>query len=322
MAIEETIKQIVEKTGLKSEDVMHDYEEKLQEVKKMFPSAKEDSIKQKAEMKLLSFYRKILISNSYIWEGYVIQYDDANDRMANKRKTAEIKMRENRELAMKEGFCDSEGVILETNPKSKNFGKPLQPFIARNVMGICTTKGKEPKKFVMTFTAEQLAKIPVPPLHKPCKFKARLVMEDAEMYKLGSVTETKFEPATTQMPPIADIISKFYKKVSEITPELYGQEVVFEAIVDSLEIDRATSKVLRVSQENMGLNAVPITVFMPKQFNFNDVEGLGEQTKVLVWGRVNNPREDGTIAMNGTGLWVLPEWRVVKSPEVKAEEIW
>lgn len=317
----ELFEKIAEKAGITKEEVEQDYKKLLEEVKSLFPSLKQDDLEKRTKVRLMSFYRKRIQSGIYEWTGYVLGYDDVSDRLAKKKARAIEAFKNDKAKAISEGLTDESGIPIQNDSSRKTFGKPLGDFTVRNVYGIAYARGKAPKRFSMLENFNSLENIVAPPIHKVVKFQARLSQEENDTYMLGSVSGTKFEATEDKnIPDIKTVVEKFFKSanVPKLDP---NSDVMFPAIIDSLNIDNA--KVVKVSLEEADLDTPSITVFFPKQFDFSAIEGLGEQTKAYIWARVGEKflKEDGSITMNGYGIWVLPEWRASKAEGMTKEEV-
>jgi hypothetical protein len=319
----DTIESIAQRSGVDKEDVLKDYNMLVELVRNTTPTASEADIKTRAEIRLTSMYKKMIVTGALDWTGYIVRTDDASDRMDNKRKHAEQTWKTDKQRAIDEGLTDSSGVVLECKKENKSYGQPLRPFIAKTLHGVASAKGRPPKKFNLLFTSDDVSKIPCPPMHKTVKFKARLKEDTADEYILANVANTKFEDALDEKIPAFDsIVSKTYKPLKNLNTAVKHQDIILECIIDSLDIENSFNmKRMNVSLEKSGIDSPTILVYMPRTFRFGDVEGLGEQTKAILWGRFGGPKEDGTIVINGDGLWIYPDWRTVKPPEIKKEDV-
>lgn len=320
------VDNISKQTGIEKDVLEKEYNDLKASMKKSNPDISDINLKSSSERRFTALYRSLIKNGATEWLGYVVGYDDANDRMAYKHKKALTAFMQNKEEAIRQGLTDVNGIPLETKD-NKNKGRELRPFIARSIYGICYAKDKDPKPFVMTYASDDPKKIPIPPIGKLIKFMARLNTQRTtnDAYNLdGKMDITKFEEAKDPTAPsFDDAILKIYKPVKSLNGVPEYTNIVYECILDSLDLENSfgNKRMTVAPPDATTLDAPSTMVFMPTSYNFDQVEGLSEGALVLVFGRMGKTREDGSNSINGCGVWVYPAERIATTPKTTKEEV-
>lgn len=319
------VEELVKEFKQPKETVETDFKEKMKEAKGIWTDLAEPALMKRAFLRLKSLYRKQMKANLDDFEGIFIGYDDGGDRFGNMRKRAEVEFKKDPKGAIQKGICDVDGVPLFSDPaKQKSYGRKIGEFIARNLYGVATKVSKDsqsiPKKFVLTLSAREVSQLVTPPLFVPVKFRGRVKKESETDMELDNylAPDVKMEYLKTAgtVPDFEKILGKFYKPETTLQS---GKEIVLKGMIDILRVSEGDQyKTITLSPES----GLPVSIFMPFQFRFEDIEGLSEQVEVYIWGKVSNKQgNDGQYSINGYGIYVPKEWRVPKPPEVKPEEL-
>jgi len=322
------VKAVQEKFGISKEDAEAKYKGLTDKIKLKHPDLDEAKLKEKVDIQFVSFYKGLASTGGKVFIGVVLGFDDMADRMANKRKIALDKMKENKQLAILEGYIDDMGVPLQTDKTKKSFGKPIGTFVARNVFGIIYENGKPTKTFVLTETGQLDKHTGEPifkklPLEQFVQFTAKVNVDTGTALDLGVVkNKVDFVPVEVKdAVSIEEAIKQCYKPIKKITPEVKEKDVVMlECTIDTIDSNEKFNRIV-VSEGDVDLDSAPIPVFMPKQMNYNEINGLSEQTQAYILGRVGKNKQDGSLLLNGVVVYILPEHRISKPPEISQGDI-
>jgi len=313
------------KTKESVDDLEADFQERLKQLKEQMPEKSEQELEFAA---LMAMKRSRSRAAQLVEvEATIIGESQPWDMIASARKEAEKKFEENPDLAIKEGYVDTDGRPLWREdtfskvPKGR-IGKPLpeHQYIKR-IYGI-----EGGNLIMITSTGTRLSDLLK--LRFPARFKMSLlegtVTDGIQQYSLSKFS--KFEDGGSVENPIVKLkkLESFYCSLEDLRAyydarkEQFERVVITEGwIVNLGEVQTGTRMVIDSLETD--LETFGITCWVPESIPVNCAEG----SKVVVFGRLREgkPRSEGEeapVVIDVYGLYPDPSFTI---PATNAEEL-
>jgi len=333
----EKLKKWSEKFGMSEEEMLKSFDDMVEKVKQQHPTMEAKTAEQRARHLLYVKNKGLLRSPAVPFEGIILGVTSKADRMDRKRREARQLYEINPDKAIAEGLTDADGVVLDDRPNlgsrtNPNYGKKLQPFIARTVIGVGKPKKEGAVKlFMLTLTNVQADF--EPPLGEPVHFRAIVKdQSDDNKWFLGSSTTMRgFEPG-----PVSFIDSWSPEKIFGLldgAPDVF--KVGLDGLIDWVKAnENDLNRVCIVEGDAAFVGSEPTAtgnfMLVLEEADADMEEGVtgfvdpileptldfGRGSRVIVIGRPSigvNPRtqnEAPTISVYG--VWARPEFKVSK----------
>ena len=341
-----------EKLSIPVELITKDFQKLVESEKVMHPDLSDVDKENRALQRLALMFKKQLRSPAIGFEGIVIAVSDVVDTVAKRKREANEFFKTNPQKAIEMGFCDINGLPLETKKEwadgrqNFNFGKPLpEHSYLRNVWGIglkSTVKGDKPKFFSMSLSGEVAKKEDIA-LFTPVRFRAidRTAPEDIDKkYTLNGSLFSKFDvDESIKLPPAKELLNTYCKDMfvglsnlqeyHNRMKEDFSRLVIVEGDVSTLVLEPTSVGSRRVILEdasNIDIESKGVVCWVPGRINID----FAEQSKILVIGRTGQGKkldadrkpteEAGDMMVNVYGLYALPEYKILPNVKPLTEE--
>ena len=315
-------------------------DEKFEEAKKFMTEkgVKKELVESFAISRLMSHYKRILMSPSKTFEGIVYGIDRITDYGAQKQYDESVEMWEaDKEKSIAEGYTDTEGNPLyhgSRKPKTgirkidldKDRGKPIY-LIAKSVEG---DKDTVFRRAVMTLKPNKFSE--TIPLFQVVKFKAiKGTKSTDKLYILSQSELTDFEVVDTKVISFKDIATMYLKENictnltklvdwhKEHEDDINRQVIIKGNVVDIRITGEGISNLVTLGADELGIDEKPITCWIPEDAPIDFDENAME---IIVVGRTNLKEEDEgeSVFLNAVGIWCPEMFRVERTSDDEMDE--
>jgi len=216
---------VEEKLGVKKEKFDKVVVEKRAEVITKNPGATPDQIEKKTFVAVKAKFKKDLISPAKFFTGVFIYNGNAFDQVAELRAEALKKAKEDKELAIAEGYVNEEGFPLDrretfkSGSPNRRFGKPLPlKSLLKGALGFTVVENNLRlfrlivSDVIMTAGERKLKTDAVIPLFTPVAFRANVAKTQADpnVLMMNAPKNIEFVPDNTQKIDVMKMLSSDY----------------------------------------------------------------------------------------------------------------
>ena len=214
--IEALANRCVEKLGMDYNEVMTHFETETASItSRMAEGTPREKILRKAWVRTNGHFKGELLSTAVSFAGIVVGVADKFDMATKPRRIAKEMWDADPGKAVKEGYCDVEGVPLDirkvfasSGKDNRDYGKPLpEHSFIRNIRGVAKRPDGTLKRFTMALSGTN-ADIIVPQM-VPVNFRANIADDQESDYKLNQWSRIAFhevggapEPDFENMPSL------------------------------------------------------------------------------------------------------------------------
>lgn len=337
MKANEAIKVISTKTGKTPEELEKEMKDIFEGLKKGSPEEEEENLQAIASNKLLSLYRKKMISRGEKFNGIVIAIGRQYDLVGNKRIAQQKIVDANQEQAKMDKLCDEKGNLLYWEPsekvekmatwQKKNLGTIMpKEDLRRTLLAVTIIDGK-PIETEIRLRGEN-SKI-IPKMFTEMSYNGFKIEQTSteDLYKINDsgVFSPEYGDALTENEVESLFKSVFGKRIMTLDKidtfvnehdKQYSPEALAIMKVNVIDIGTTPTKtrsiVVSVADDTIPIDEI-ITCWFPEEHKIT----FPETSTIYVVGTPKSKDEKRSISVEG---FFVP--KIYSIPEIVNEEKW
>jgi len=354
------LRQWSEKLGIPLEDLQKQFDEKLAQLKRIYPAKDMTFWEPRARFFLYRELKTQVISPAIFFDAVFLGYSAKMDMLAPYKRTAIETYQKDPDRAIREGLTDAEGRPLDNRPtitvrgreiKNPNIGKPLGDIWVRQSVGIGKPLNRPDIKLLILVHWGDQADL-VPPLGQILRTRGNLQADEPERYIFNTSVTTRFDQPSSLGELSGQLTTEKICELLQTAPETFKTDLAHlqayhtrtandrrrivivegDVIYIRREPTRIGNSLLVIEDESIGydLESPGITVWVhPELIPFLD---FAAGSRVLVIGRtVEGPAFDPTtrqidatkrrVMINAFGIFAIPELRIPPEEEFETTVI-
>jgi len=299
------------KLGIEYEKLLAQFNQMKVRIARLYPGKSDSFIEQRARHAIAVHYARQLRARAQAITGVFIAETAKIDTTAGLRALA-LDMWNNpetRNQAIAEGLVTADGVVLDTRRelapgrRNPNYGKPLQPFWQRSVVGFFQKFGEDKTKLAFITLRGDQADLEVP-LNTPVITRVNIRDETEYMMVCTSSVATQFTPTSHSffnnwtVARTTELLDTYPEKLDPLNMEGYYDEhrsagVVFGVVEGDLLGPEASAAAptaagnyrCELGDVESDIEAFPATMFVPKDMYEKEIKPLGLGSRLIVLSR-------------------------------------
>jgi len=316
----EVPQQILEKYASRFGLTVDDLSKRYTEIYTSLSDANETVRRKKALLRLTNAIKRErgVAPNTDSFVGIILGSSPVEDEVENQRRIAERIFAKDKERAVREGYTNEDGVVLDRrdrvnfrdNPRK---GLPLEGHdYRRTIVGIATKEGEENYRLFKMRLYREVAQTLDVPLNSPVQFRAIYKEGGEQQMTLNCSTATRFTPVEREI-DVETILKekKLLTPLAEVEQWYQFNKTVRQAICIT---EGSVYRMRLEPNPNNGRRSVTITepeepellytCSVPEHIPIN----FGEDSRVIVAGYVRPVRTGNRLWIDALGIYPLKDY--------------